>query len=142
MKITIQPIAASGMRYKTVGDWIFMPGSGDLFITVAATGNDYYDFLVGLHEAIEAMICRQMGVKEEAVTAWDLAHPEAEEPGALLGAPYFYAHLCASQAEESVAHMMGLDWSKYEEAVDAVESKVGRNPSPEPNKSEPGLAVG
>src|SRR5215467_14962981 len=48
---------AAKMRYPTVGDWQFKP-DGSLHITVARMSDRRYEFLVGLHELVEALLCK------------------------------------------------------------------------------------
>ncbi len=143
VKMTVYPLPADQMRYPTAGDWAFT-GLGNLEITVAETGNDYYDFLVGLHEAVEAMLCRRAGIPDEAVTAWDLDHLDGryEEPGRLEGCPYRTQHLYAEAVERAVAAMIGVDWDEYEEAVDAVQHKMGSDLGGKPGQGQPALNVG
>jgi hypothetical protein len=42
-------------------------------------------------------------VKEEAVTAFDVAHPNAEEPRELKDAPYHWEHFIAETIERQLA---------------------------------------
>lgn len=119
MKIMIKTVPKGEMRYDTAGDWMFAD-TGDLEITVASTGSDYFDFLVAVHEAVEAMLCRKAGITGEAVTMWDLDHQDAEEPGELPGCLYRAQHLEAEDIEKQIAAAMGLDWGKYDEVIRAL----------------------
>lgn len=119
MKITIQTIPHSDQRYDTVGDWIF-DAQGNLEITVSEMGNDNFAFLVGIHEAIEAWLCRHDGVKEEDVSAFDQAFEGAGEPGDDPDAPYREQHFIATSIERILSQAIDVDWADYGTAVDAL----------------------
>ena len=55
-------------------------------------------------------VCEDNGVKEEAVTAFDVAHPNAEEPGELKDAPYHWEHFTAETIERQLAIALRRDW--------------------------------
>jgi len=122
MKITIETIPHKEQRYETVGDWQFL---GD-DLTIRVSGMDhvamkseqsYYEFLIGIHELIEAVLCKAYGITQEQVDYFDMSHPDAEEPGALIDAPYYRQHLLASVIEHILADELGIDWNEYEEAT-------------------------
>lgn len=121
MRIEIRTISHSRQRYPTVGDWVF---DGDtLRIAVSDTGNPHHAFLVGLHEMIEAYLCRVRGVPEESVTAFDLAFEvsrapgNTDEPGDDPLAPYRREHFFATSIERLMAAELGVDWTVYDAAV-------------------------
>jgi len=58
-------------------------------------------------------VCEDNGVKEEAVTAFDVAHPNAEEPGELKDAPYHWEHFTAETIERQLAIALRRDWRDY-----------------------------
>ena len=113
------------MRYVTTGDWEWME-DGSLKISVAAwQGNERSAFLVAMHEAVEAVLCWADGIDEKDVSDWDKAHPDAEEPGEVEGAPYYEQHAIATQVELKIAAGLKMDWNKHnawvQEAGDQVE---------------------
>jgi hypothetical protein len=61
MIITIETIPAAKMRYPTVGDWQFKP-DGTLHITVSRMTDRRYEFLLALHELVEALLYKATGV--------------------------------------------------------------------------------
>jgi hypothetical protein len=65
MRIVIETIEHSNQRYPTVGDWQVKPDG--LHITVSKMSDPRYEFLIGMHEAIEAVLCQHTGISLAAV---------------------------------------------------------------------------
>lgn len=108
------------MRYATVGDWILsrrVRSSGTIHISVARLPDPRYEFLVALHELIEARLCQQRGIAQAAVDEWDMRHQDADEPGEIPGSPYYREHHFALVLERMMARELGVDWQNYEEAI-------------------------
>lgn len=106
-------------RYNTLGDWQ-VDSYGDLVIDVSEMGNSDFELLVGVHELIEAALCRKRGITQAQVDAFDLAHPDLDEPGADISAPYYREHKFACLVEKLLADELGIDFAKY----DAVQQQV------------------
>lgn len=105
-------------RYPTCGDW---QNHGNRFRVLVSCLPDWrYEALVGIHELVEAVLCRQAGITQEAVDAFDIAHPDAPEPGLLSDAPYRRQHCIASAIEMMLATELGVDWLEYEKAIEAL----------------------
>ena len=124
MNIDIRVVPHDSQRYETCGDWVWEDDT--LCIAVSDMKRDDFNFLVGIHEQVEAYLCRKNGVDEVAVTAFDLAYeasrPEWDkgEPGDHPDAPYHKEHRMASDIESYLAAVMHVDWREYEEAVNAL----------------------
>lgn len=122
MKITIDTIPHSAQRYDTIGDWLF-DEEGNMHITVSDMGNRNYEFLIGIHEAIEAWLCRENGVSDEEVTAFDIEFEKnrvegnKDEPGDDPDAPYRSCHFFATSIERLLSQMLNVDWNKYEDTA-------------------------
>lgn len=119
MRVEIQTIPHSDQRYDTIGDWIPTPG-GNIVIYVSSLDDWKKELLVGIHELIEAALCKDRGIREEDVTTWDKDHPDADEPGGVRGAPYFDEHAFAEHIEYQVAEQLGVRWASYERAIKEV----------------------
>jgi hypothetical protein len=119
MRIAIQTIPAIEQRYETLGDY-WMDGDGTMQIRVSDMGNEYYEFLCAIHEAIEFMLCRRCGISEPDIMAFDIAHPELHEPGEHPDAPYRKEHNFAQHIEYLIARQMNMDWQDYEAAAEAT----------------------
>jgi hypothetical protein len=114
MRINIEVVPAKDMRYTTVGDWQFLNNGNTLIVTVAKSTPDS-EFLVALHELIEAYLCNKDGITTQEVDAWDFEHEDDDEPGAMKGCPYKDQHEFAEAIERIVASQLGLAWDIHEE---------------------------
>lgn len=117
MRILITEINHKNQRYDTAGDWQFIKFSqkGEILkITVSKLTDPRYYYLVAIHEFIEAVLCKFMGITEEMVDKWDFDHPEEIDPGSLEGCPYRNQHELATLMEKRISEMIGVDWNKYE----------------------------
>lgn len=128
MDISVKVIPHSEQRYETVGDWWF-DEDGTLQIRVSRMADDRYNCLVAIHEAIEAILCRNHGITAEAVDAFD-KYFEAkrdrgevgadEEAGEDEDAPYRWEHFFATKIEYLFAAELGVAWQDYDAAVHAL----------------------
>jgi len=125
-KANIDTIPHRDQRYDTCGDW-FQEGAR-MMIRVSSMGIREYEFLVAIHELVEAELCRKMGISEQTVDAWDLAHEDEEEPGAMEKCPYREAHMRAEAIERVLANDLCVDWEHYSKTVKAI---VETTPLPE-----------
>ena len=95
LKIFIETV--DHQRYPTAGDW---PLKHDgLHIFVSRMSDQRYEFLVAMHEAIEAYLCKHDGVSQAAVDRFDQAYEhrrkpgDDSEPGDNPKAPYHKQHI-------------------------------------------------
>lgn len=133
-KITIEVIPHLDQRYNTVGDWQFERDSEgsptELNIKVSDLDDENYCILIGLHEAIEALLCHKKGVKEADVDKFDLTWKPtrvhwnsdvmSSEPGEDYNAPYYVEHQLAVGIERILASCMWVNWERYEVQVDEL----------------------
>lgn len=125
MRLIKKIIPHNEQRYDTCGDWIWT-SSGDLYITISDTGNKLYNELIGFHEEIEALLCRQRGITQEEVDSFDMEYearrPEGDtsEPGDSLKAPYYNEHQFATCLERLMALELGVNWKEYDEKVSSL----------------------
>ena len=135
MKISIETIPHEKQSYETVGDWKFENGRLSK-IYVSDMGNRDYEFLVGIHEAIEAWLCSTRGITEQKVNDFDFDYEEAREcgtkarcgcrptkdsePGFDRHAPYRNEHEFATKIEKMIAKKLNVDWKKYEDKVNGL----------------------
>lgn len=77
LKILIETV--DHQRYPTAGDWQLKPDG--LHILVSRMSDQRYEFLVGMHEAIEAYLCKQAGISQVAVDRFDQAYERRRKPG-------------------------------------------------------------
>ncbi len=117
MNITIKIIHHKKQRYETLGDWIF-DKQGNLVIYISDMNNWLYETLIGVHEIIEAVLCKQRGIEEKDVSKFDMEHPELDDPGDDKRACYHKEHIQATFIEKVFAKFMGVRWWKYNEDLD------------------------
>ena len=124
MKIIIETISHKSHRYETVGDWYFK--KGDLYVFVSDMKCVNYEFLIAIHEAIEAQLCCVRGIDEKKITAFDKRFENkrkkgnTDEPGDSPKAPYRKEHFFATNIERQIAHELGVDWTKYEQKINSL----------------------
>jgi hypothetical protein len=115
MRITIDVIPHGDQRYPTCGDWIVVD-ENNLRIFVSEMGDWRKEMAVGLHEVVEALLCKANGVSQTAVDQFDLACPHGE-PGDDPTGPYHREHCFATAVERMFIAAVGLSWSEYEGAL-------------------------
>ena len=121
MNIQAKTINSNLHRYKTCGDWWF--NNDDLEVRVSDMNNWKYQLLIQVHEIIEAALCKDKGIKEEDVTAFDIEFEEnrpdgnMDEPGNDPQAPYYTQHQYATIIEKDLARALGVDWETYDKFV-------------------------
>lgn len=124
MNIKMKHIQHKDQCYPTVGDWKFE--GEDLNISVSDMGNWKYEFLVSMHEMIEAILCKDRNIDEESVTLFDktfeqdrhdLNWPDDIEPGNDKNAPYRQEHQFAEIIERLLAKELNVDWEEYSKTV-------------------------
>jgi hypothetical protein len=118
MRVRVVVIPHGDQRYPTLGDWVF--GDGELVVTVSDTGDEEMNFLIALHEQVEAMLCLKRGIAEEVVSGFDMANPSLNDPGLDPRAPYHREHLFAEHIERRVAGELGVNWKDYEKRCEAL----------------------
>jgi hypothetical protein len=124
MKVTIKVIPHTAQRYETVGDWEVFANNFE--VKVSRMTDWRYEWLVGIHEAIEAALCNHRGITDADVSAFDVefeaarAEGNTDEPGDHPDAPYRKEHLFATGIEKLLAAELGVNWKIYDEEVNAL----------------------
>ncbi len=130
MKITIEIIPHGEHRIPdTVGDWQW--GKENLLIHVSELGDWRYNAAVAVHELVEALLCRNDGVSQAAVDAFDTAYERERPPmgnpgwdkpeaGDAESSPYRDQHCFATAVERMLIAAFGLSWAEYEKSVEAL----------------------
>lgn len=120
LNIKIHTIPHMTHRYNTCGDYWVDISEKTFHIRVSDMKNWKYEFLVAIHEMIEQALTLDRGIKEEAITKFDIDHPELIEPGNSPEAPYNKEHLFATHVEKQLADELGVDWKEYEKTIDTL----------------------
>lgn len=132
-EISIRTIDHRAQRYPTTGDW--QPVGQTLDVDVSRMADWRCGVLVGIHEAIEGVLCVNAGITDAAVSAFDrdyesrrplYAHDPnttadcgctityTSEPGDDIHAPYYKQHQLATSVERMLAAELGVSWNDYE----------------------------
>jgi len=128
MKYVVQTIPHSQQRYQTCGDWKTHHHKLSS-VRVSRLGNEDWEFLIGIHEQIEAWLCTKRGISMEQVDRFDKRfeaermrglHAKDDEPGDDPHAPYHREHKFATMIENLVAEQLGVDWQAYEKAIESL----------------------
>ena len=125
MRIVIETIPHNCQRYNTVGDWQF-DADGNLTVRVSEMNDSRYEFLVGIHEAIEAVCARHAGIAEAEVDAFDIeyennrAEGDMSEPGDDPRCPVYRQHQIATAVEKLLAVELDVGWKEYDVVVNAL----------------------
>ena len=122
MDIFISTIPHDTQRYDTIGDWQFTKDSLDktqLTIKVSDLSNKDSEFLVGIHELIEAYLCQKAGISQEQVDEFDFNNKD-DEPGENWDAPYYKQHLIAECIEKQLCIFLGMDWRDHEKRIEEL----------------------
>ena len=93
-------------RYDTCGDWFFEGET--LIIETTLRLQSREGMLVAIHELVEWMLCKDRGITQEAVDAFDMAFKGEGEPGDDPKAPYRLEHRQAMLVEHLLANFLGL----------------------------------
>jgi hypothetical protein len=120
--VRVDVIRHADQRYDTCGDWL-IDHDGRIIVRVSELGDWRFEFLIAIHEMVEAALCHHRGISEEAVTAFDKEHEAGGgdgEPGEHPDAPYRKEHAFATLIEAMVARELGVDWPEYGDAIDGL----------------------
>lgn len=117
-KIIIDVIPHRKQRYPTVGD--YYKKNGELHIRISKM-NSKHEFLVLIHELIEWYLIDQKGISIKSIDDFDKLYEQTKtdnsEPGNHPNAPYYDEHQFATLIEKLLAEKLGVNWIKYDDAV-------------------------
>ena len=116
----MKTIPMAEMRDKgALGDY-WIDEDGTLQFRASESGNPVYDKLVLVHEMVEELLTSAKGIKEQDIMAFDLTHPDSDEPGLEPDAPYRDAHLLSEAVERLILAQLGMSWKKYETHMESL----------------------
>lgn len=121
IKIAISAIPHANQRYPTAGDWFYEDELLDIRVSSELPRRE--QFLVAIHELIEAFLCECDGVSQEVVDQFDLNWEHDRligEPGDSPMAPYYFQHQMATSIETALAACAGINWLEYSARVEAL----------------------
>ena len=111
INIRIKTVKPGTLPYNRVGDWHW---EGErLHIWVQDMKDERHEWLIALHEIVEAYLCKVSQVSEESIDEYD----KANEGKWIPAGPGYREHLTATGIESILASITGVNWDKYEEEV-------------------------
>lgn len=121
MNIIIKVIPNNEHRPGISGaDWYF-DQAGDLQVRVSKMSDWRYETCLGIHEAVEAVLCKHNGVTVAQVDAFDQPFEDVKDNVTNVGdktdAPYRREHSFATAAERIVAAELDVPWQEYDDEL-------------------------
>lgn len=121
MNISIQVVDPSVMRPEVDGvDW-FWESNGDLRVQVAPMSDWRREFLLAIHETVEAVMCKHNGVSQESVDKFDQEYDKTHSTDCNAGddpaAPYVREHCFATAIERILCAELEVNWESYDKEL-------------------------
>lgn len=106
------------MRPEVDGvDWRW-DEKGNLQVQISPMSDWRREILLGIHEAVEAIVCKHTGVSQQAVDAfdkqYDLTHSTDCNAGDDPLAPYHREDTLATSVERMLAYALNVQWGEYD----------------------------
>ena len=120
LHITLKTIDHKKQRVGEVGDYWEKKGKTTMVISKMKWE---YQALVMIHELAEYFLCKKRGITMKSIDNFDRRFYELGgrgEAGNAYTAPYKKEHKFASKVERMLAKELGVDFKKYEDAVDKL----------------------
>ncbi len=119
LDIKIKTISPKKLTYNRVGDWHWEDDR--LLISVANMKDFRHEWILGIHEIVEAFLCKIAGITEEEIDAFDQKH----EGKFIPGGPGYFQHMLATAIEMVVTSYGQINWQSYEEEISKAEKDNG-----------------
>lgn len=121
MNITIKVIPESQQRACVNGcDW-YWDDNNDLQVRVSPLSDWRHEVLLGIHEVVEAIMCRHNGVTQEMVDAFDVEYDKTHAVDINAGddpaSPYKREHTLATAIERIICAELEVDWKTYDDEI-------------------------
>lgn len=118
MDIHIKIIPESEQRKEVNGcDW-FWDEQENLQVRVSPLSDWRREFLLGIHEAVEAVMCKHNGVTQKQVDEFDIEYDKTHSFDLNAGddpaAPYRREHCFATAIERILCAELDVNWLEYD----------------------------
>ena len=118
MDIVIKVIPEDQQRECVNGaDW-YWDEENNLQVRVSPMSDWRYEVLLGIHEAVEAIMCKNNEVSQKAVDEFDLEYDKTHAFDLNAGddpkAPYEHEHCLATAIERMLCAELGVHWLSYD----------------------------
>jgi hypothetical protein len=125
LDITIKTVPERLVRAEQSGDWWY---NHDRIVAAVIEGTYPPDneLMIGIHELVEAWLCRKLGITDKAVVDFDTMyederkhghHHDNDEPGDDPHAPYRLPHMAATHVERAVGSALDVIWREHERMI-------------------------
>lgn len=109
------------MRPEVNGaDW-YWDSNGNLQVRVSPMSDWRREFLLQLHETVEAVFCRFNGITQAEVDAFDIEYDKTHTFDVNAGddpkAPYMREHCFATAIERIAAGVLQVNWQEYDKEL-------------------------
>ena len=98
-------------------DW-FWDRDENLQVQIAPMSDWRREVMLGIHEVVEALICKHTGVSQKAVDDFDKEYDATHSTDCNAGddplAPYDRAHTLATCCERALAFALDVQWGEYD----------------------------
>ena len=111
------------MRYDTLGDW-YETDDGKSHIVVVKMNDPKHALLIAVHELIEAVLCSDRGITQQAVDTFDFHYDRDGEPGNDVLAPYHAEHQFATVVEMLLARELNVDYQQFIDETNGIRVEV------------------
>jgi hypothetical protein len=129
IKIRVKTIPHNKQRYNTAGD--YWDDKGQKEIRVSELSNPIHEFIIAVHEIVEAYLTEARGIKEQDILKYDveklkhLKDPNRLDPGHDPKAPYHKEHMFAEKIEKMLAKEFAVNLEEYQAELDKLSDKKG-----------------
>ena len=103
------------LSYETFDDYGIVDDL--LWFAIKDTHDPFLNRMMLIHAMIEQFLTSMKGIKAETIDEFDLAHPNSEEPGDEVDAPYRDEHSIAYAVERLLCAYLGIPWKVYEDRL-------------------------
>lgn len=118
MRIIWYRLGHSNQRYDTIGDWeeeLAPSGEQVLIIRTSILPLFESELLVFIHELVEALLCKTVGITQKQVDDFDMGEGALlDDPGAAPQAPYHSQHMIATILEKQLCRTLGIQWDDHD----------------------------
>jgi hypothetical protein len=122
MDVMIKIVPRHEMRPNVDGaDWYF-DEQGNLQVRINPLSDWRMEMLLGVHEAVEAVMCKHNGVTVASVDAFDIEYDKTHSTDLNAGddpaAPYSHEHCLATAIERILCAELDVNWFEYDKELE------------------------
>lgn len=116
--VTIEVVEHSDQKYDTCGN--YGEGLDCWWMEISKLPKWQYEALIAIHELVEMVLTKDRKISWDKITKFDNTFIDEDDPGNMKIAPYHKEHKFATKLEKMLCSELGLDWKKYDKAVNSL----------------------